>query len=929
MATDYKDTVFLPKSSFSMRANLPQKEPEILKRWQEQDLYHKMREAREGCEDYILHDGPPYANGHIHIGTGMNKILKDVVNRAQHMSGKRITYVPGWDCHGLPIEWKIEEKYRAEKQNKDDVPVVQFREECRNFADKWLSVQSQEFQRLGVMGDWDNPYITMDYSAEAQIVRELGKFLMNGSLYKGEKPVMWSVVEKTALAEAEVEYHDHTSPSIYVRFPIQQSPHSELQDAFAVIWTTTPWTLPGNRAIAYGEDIVYALIQTSAGEKLLVAEDLAPEIPEIESYKTLKTFKGNELKDTICRHCFFQKGYEFEVPLLPGEHVTTETGTGLVHTAPGHGVEDFEVGKRFNLEVPATVDADGTFYKHVPLFAGQHIFKVNPQVIDTLKEQGMLLHEDKLVHSYPCSWRSKAPLIYRTTPQWFISMEKNDLRAKSLKAIDEVNWFPKRAKKRIEAMIRDRPDWCISRQRAWGTPITIFVNKETGEPLRDSKVHERIVEAIEKEGADAWFTSDPARFLGTEYSADDYEQVQDVVDVWFDSGSTHSFVLENREELNWPAHLYLEGSDQHRGWFQSSLLESCGTRGRAPYENVLTHGFVLDEQGRKMSKSLGNTISPQEVADKMGIEILRLWVVGSDFVQDLRIGNEILKHNQDIYRRLRNTLRYLVGGLQEFDSAQETVPLEQMPELEKWVLHRIYEVDNQMREAIKKYEFQTLFTIVHNFCAVDLSAFYFDIRKDVLYCDHNSDNTRRALRTVFDHLFRCLTTWLTPVLCFTAEEAWLARFGDNAESVHLQTYPQIPAKWCDEALAQKYATVRSIRRSITGALEMARADGTIGSSLQAEIVVYDPDNMVFADIDWSEMAITSGATIKNAAIPGNAQKTEDQLNIGVVITLAKGEKCQRCWKVLEEVGQNQTYSDLCNRCVSVIEQPAPSRANIG
>ncbi len=940
MAIDYKETVFLPKSSFSMRANLAQKEPETLKSWKSQNIYQKMREVRKGCEQFILHDGPPYANGHIHLGTATNKILKDIVNRYQHLLGKQIAFVPGWDCHGLPIEWKIEEKYRAEKRNKDEVPIVQFRKECREFAEQWVGIQSQEFQRLGVVADWDNPYITMDYAIEADIVKELGKFLMNGSLYKGEKPVMWSVIEKTALAEAEVEYHDHTSPSIYVRFPVEKTSIKELESSSVLIWTTTPWTLPGNRAIAYGEDITYNLIEVTdvsddslgiPGEKLLVAKDLLAEMTKvtgITEHQVLKTLKGSDLQGTICKHCFAGKGYDFEVPLLPGEHVTTETGTGLVHTAPGHGAEDFVLGKQFDLEVPSTIADDGIFYQHVPIFSGLHVFKANPVVIEELKSARALLHEEKLVHSYPHSWRSKAPLIFRTTPQWFISMEINDLRKKSLQAIKEVNWFPKQAQRRIEAMVKDRPDWCISRQRAWGTPITIFVNKKSGEPLRDEKVHGRIVEAIKKEGADAWFSSDPARFLAPDYSPDDFEQVKDVVDVWFDAGSTHSFVLESRSELKSPADLYLEGSDQHRGWFQTSLLESCGTRGKPPFKNVLTHGFVLDEQGHKMSKSLGNVISPQDVANKLGVEVLRLWSVGSDYTQDLRVGPEILKHHQDIYRRLRNTLRYIIGGLDGFKKT-EIIDYQKMPALERWVLHRLYEIDQQMRQSIANYDFQTLFVAVHNLCSVDLSAFYFDVRKDVLYCDHPSNPTRLAMRTVFDHLFHCLTTWLAPVLCFTAEEAWLARFGDKADSIHLQKFPEIPDEWKNDQLAEEFKSLRKIRRAMTGALEIARADGTIGSSLQAQVRVFDPEKIVPTDLDWTELAITSIVKIVNDPVPKSAYKSEDSLNLGVIVEIAPGNKCQRCWKVLEEVGKNPTYNDLCQRCSDVVQQLQSSQAMNG
>ncbi|MEE8394283.1 MAG: isoleucine--tRNA ligase [Rhodospirillales bacterium] len=923
MTVDYKSTLFLPRTDFPMKAGLTRREPETLERWEKMGLYARQREDSHGREKFILHDGPPYANGHLHIGHALNKILKDVIVRSRQMLGYDSNYVPGWDCHGLPLEWKIEEKYREAGKDKDNVPIIDFRLECRQFADKWIGVQRDEFKRLGVIGDWDNPYTTMTYAAEAQIVRELGKFLMNGSLYKGAKPVLWSVVEKTALAEAEVEYHDHTSTTIWVRFPVEKASAPELENASVVIWTTTPWTIPGNRAVAYGPDIDYVVVEVEKaggegaakpGDRLVFAATLAAEVCAaggITSHKIVHRLKGSALAGTLCNHPFHGQGYDFEVPALPADFVDVETGTGFVHIAPGHGADDWELGVRHGIAVPDTVGGDGLFFEDVPLFAGRHVFKVNPEVVEALKGCGALLASGTLVHSYPHSWRSKAPLIFRNTAQWFISMDKTGLREAALKAIDETGFYPASGKKRLKGMIETRPDWCVSRQRAWGVPITVFVDHESGEPLRDEKVFERIVEAIEAEGADAWFDSDPSRFLGDGYDAKDYHQVMDILDVWFDSGSTHSFVLEARDDLKWPASLYLEGSDQHRGWFHSSLLESCGTRGRAPYEAVLTHGFVMGGDGQKMSKSLGNIVSPQEVVDQHGADILRLWVVGSDYSEDLRIGPEILKQHADIYRRLRNTLRFLLGNLNGFDGA-ERLEVSEMPELERWVLHRVWELDGHIRGACAEFHFHPLFVELHNFCAIELSAFYFDIRKDALYCDRADSNVRRGVRSVLDILFNHLTAWLAPFICFTAEEAWLARNPGDGESVHLRQFPEIPREWRDDALAEKWKTVREVRGAVTAALEVARAEKRIGSSLQAHPVVYADGNYRAAmeGLDMAELFITSGVHF------------EDGNGLEVVVNKAEGEKCQRCWKVLGEVGEDQEYPDICRRCADAVRHVA-------
>jgi isoleucyl-tRNA synthetase len=946
MTTDYRSTVFLPQTDFPMRGDLPNREPLLLARWEKIGLFARQRDAAKGRAKFVLHDGPPYANGNLHIGHALNKILKDVISRAQQMLGKDSVYVPGWDCHGLPIEWKIEEEYRTKKRSKDEVPILEFRKQCRDFAAHWIGVQREEFKRLGVIGDWAHPYTTMEFAAEAQIVREIGKFLMNGGLFRGAKPVMWSVVEQTALAEAEIEYEDHTSTQVWVKFPVAKPSVPALQGASVVIWTTTPWTLPGNRAIAFNEDLDYVVIEVATlregslakpGEKLVVAAPLEVNFAEIARMGgKVELVSGKYLAGTICRHPFHGQGYDFDVPLLAGDFVTATDGTGFVHIAPGHGADDFELGQRNGIPVPETVAADGTYLPSVPLFAGRHVYwpngktgDANKAVIEALKAASTLLGEAPLVHSYPHSWRSKAPLIFRTTPQWFIGMEKNELRQKALAAIDATRWYPPQGQNRIRAMIETRPDWCISRQRAWGVPIAVFVDKRNGEVLRDQGVVDRIAAAFEQEGADAWYSTDPAVFLGPGRDPKDYEQVKDVVDVWFDSGSTHSFVLEQRPELKWPASLYLEGSDQHRGWFHSSLLESCGTRGRAPYEAVLTHGFVLDEHGRKMSKSLGNVVAPQEVVSQSGADILRLWVVASDYSEDLRIGPEILKYQADVYRRLRNTLRYLLGALVGFTEAERAAPAE-MPELERLILHRLAELDALVRKTAEDFDFHAMFTALHHFCAVDLSAFYFDVRKDSLYCDLPSAPTRRAARTVLDHIFEALVRWLAPVLCFTAEEAWLQRHGDGeGSSIHLQLYREVPGAWRDDALAAKWAKIRDVRRVVTGAIELERAAKRVGSSLQAHPRVCHTQDYgdALRGLDLAEIANTSSATLAETSSVGPADgfTLPDVPGIAVQIGLAEGEKCQRCWRVLPEVGSIPAHPDLCHRCADAVDHLAAAR----
>ena len=911
-ATDYKSTVFLPTTTFPMRGDLPKREPELLARWDRIGLWQRTKQQMAGRPTFVLHDGPIYSNGNLHIGHALNRILKDVIMRAHRMAGEDADYIPGWDTHGLPIEWKVEEEYRKTGRDKDAVPVLDFRDECRRYSAHWLAVQTAEFQRLGVTGDWTGRYATMDYSSEAAIAGEICKFLLNGALYRGLRPVMWSPVERTALAEAEIEYHDRTSDTVFVRFPVLGD--GPLAGASVVIWTTTPWTMPGNRALAYGPEVDYALVSVDSvadgslarpGERLLIALALLPQVcgqVGIATHHVVHVYKGAELAGLVAAHPLRGQGYNHDAPLLPAEYVTTDQGTGFVHIAPSHGEEDFLLGREHGIEVPEAVGPDGTYAPWVPLFAGLHVFKAAAPVGAAMEAAGGLLGRGTLTHSYPHSWRSKAPVIYRATPQWFIRMDGPEhLRGRALEEIAKTAFIPEAGRTRLASMVAGRPDWCISRQRAWGVPIPVFVDRRTGEPLRDPAVVARIVDAFTTEGADAWYNSPPSRFLGNERDPGGYEQVTDIVDVWFESGSTHGFALQDRG-LPWPADLYLEGSDQHRGWFQSSLLEAVGTRGAAPFKAVLTHGFVLDEAGRKMSKSLGNVTAPQEATDKMGADILRLWVVNSDVSEDLRIGPEILKQQAELYRRLRNTLRWLLGSLDGF-SESERLPDANMPELERWVLHRLSALDARVRGALASHEWTGVYPDLHAFCSSDLSAFYFDVRKDVLYCDAPDSLRRRAVRTVLDHLHRCLVAWLAPVLCFTAEEAWLARFPSEDGSVHLQLFPDVPAAWHDPALDARWAAIRDARGTVTTALEAARLEKLIGASLQAAITV-PPALLDLLDADaWAEVAIVS------AASPGDA----------LHVSRAPGDKCARCWRVLPEVGSQPSHPALCLRCADVVE----------
>jgi isoleucyl-tRNA synthetase len=1001
-AKDYSSTLFLPETSFPMRAGLPQKEPELLARWQKEGLYDKLRAAAKGRTKFVLHDGPPYANGNIHIGHALNKILKDLVTRSQQMLGHDSNYVPGWDCHGLPIEWKIEEEnYRSKNKPKPDLSnpaaMIAFRQECRAYAEHWLGVQREEFKRLGVEGDWKHPYTTMDFFAEAQIARELMKFAANGTLYRGSKPVMWSVVEKTALAEAEVEYEDYTSDQVWVKFPIPaaaadkyrglgaaDTPRMKLAgvtNSFVVIWTTTPWTIPGNRAISFSSKINYGLYEvteapkdnwTKIGEKYVIAEKLAKAVfdqAKVTGYRQLDAITSNELHHLMCAHPLHNKGYNFPVPLLEGDHVTDDTGTGFVHTAPGHGRDDFDVWTmyaaelaafRINTTIPYTVDENGAFTDQAPGFTGKRVLTdkgekgdANEAVIKALIDANMLIARSRLKHQYPHSWRSKKPVIFRNTPQWFIAMDKpftlplpdgekgevkeDTLRARALQAIKVTRWVPQAGENRINGMIESRPDWVISRQRAWGVPIAVFVKENSDgsvEILRDDAVNKRIADAFEKEGADAWYQANArARFLGSRAN-EDWKKVDDILDVWFDSGSTHAFVLEDPKHFPGLAGIrrkkdggadtvmYLEGSDQHRGWFHSSLLESCGTRGVAPYDAVLTHGFVLDEDGRKMSKSLGNVVAPQDVIKQSGADILRMWVAASDYADDLRIGPEILKTTVDTYRKLRNTLRWMLGNLAHFHE-QDRIEPAKMPELERLMLHRLSELDELAKQSYRDFDYKRIFAALNAFMTSDLSAFYFDIRKDALYCDPISSVTRKACLTALDHLFRCLTTWFAPILCFTMEEVWLARFGDGAASVHLQTFPEVPRAWRDDALAEQWRKIRLVRRVVTGALEIERVQKRIGSSLEAAPVIHVADEKLRAalqGIDMAEICITSAAKLVAGEGPQASFRLEDVAGVAVEPGRAEGKKCARSWKISPLVGEDREYPDVTPRDAKALRE---------
>jgi len=915
-----KTNINLPKTSFSMKANLPKKEPEILKIWEDLNLYKKLRESRKGKEKFILHDGPPYANGHIHMGTALNKILKDIIVRFHQMNGKDSVYVPGWDCHGLPIEWKIEEEYKKNKKNKDEVPIKDFRMECREFAAKWIKIHIEEFKRLGVEGDWENYYSTMSFEAEAQIVRELGKFLMDKSLYQGYKPVLWSTVEKTALADAEVEYQDHTSNTIYASFKIKKTDKEFLKDSHIIIWTTTPWTIPANRALAYSDKIKYSVIQLDKDaehlkdKKIVIASELINKVSEecnFKNFKILKEFNGSDFKDSICLHPLKNMGYEYDVPMLEADFVTLDQGTGVVHTAPSHGPDDFNLCLKHGIKASNTITNGGLYSNEVPFFSGLHIFKADSKVIEKLSEHKSLLGSGKLQHSFPHSWRSKAPLVYRATSQWFISMEVNNLRKKALKAIDDTAFYPERGRARIRSMIETRPDWCISRQRIWGVPLPLFVSKKTKEPLRDMEVIENIAKIYETEGSDCWFTADAQKFLGKKYKKEDYIKTTDIVEVWFDSGASHSYVLEKRKDLMWPASMYLEGSDQHRGWFHSSLLESCGTRGRAPYNSILTHGFVVDGKGLKMSKSTGNVIAPEDILKKYGADILRTWVAASDYSEDLKLDHSILEQHAESYRKIRNTFRFLLGNLndQKTNFDLHSKDIEKWPELERFMLHKIFLLNRSFEEYFKEYNFHKLYKELANFCSLELSAFYFDIRKDTLYCDAKSSAKRQASINLLGLILDMLLKWFAPVLSFTTEEIYQIINKDKNLSIHLESFPQIPKNWMNERLYEKWEKFKIIRKVVNAAMEIKRASKDIGSSLEADIKVYLSDEYlkIVKDFDLSESFITSKAEAKKMIDDNNLFQLDEIKDVKVLVKKAEGEKCPRCWKI---------FPDPCVRCGS-------------
>jgi len=961
---DYKDTLNLPQTEFPMRAGLPKREQGWLKRWEKIGIYDRLRE-KEGRALFTLHDGPPYANGHLHIGHALNKTIKDMIVRSHQMMGYDARYVPGWDCHGLPIEWKIEEQYRKKGQDKDQVPVNDFRQECRKFAEGWVDIQREEFKRLGITGNWADPYLTMDFHAERVIAEEFMKFLMNGTLYQGSKPVMWSPVEKTALAEAEVEYHDKRSDAIWVKFTISRAvgvggARSDLLGNKVVIWTTTPWTIPSNKAIAYNSEISYGLYEVTGrpeecwariGERYLLADRLADDVLvkarlDHTMYRRLRDVTAAELDLLVCAHPFaWAKGadgeWDYNVPVVPGAHVTDDAGTGFVHTAPSHGADDFILGVRHGLQMTHNVLEDGSFRAALPFFGGKQILKpngkdgdANKAVIDKLVEVGGMLARGWLKHSYPHSWRSKAPVIFRNTPQWFAAIDHvvgdgmdthgETIRKRALTEIDNVKWTPQTGRNRLYSMMEVRPDWVLSRQRAWGVPLTCFTKKDALPTapdflLKDPKVNARIAKAFEAEGADSWYEEGAKeRFLGNDYNAEDYEQIFDILDVWFDSGSTHAFVLRDRPDgtADGVADVYMEGTDQHRGWFHSSILQSCGTNGRAPYRNVVTHGFTLDEKGNKMSKSLGNMIVPAEVIKQYGADILRLWVAQTDYTVDQRIGPEILKGVADSYRRLRNTMRFILGSLADFTEADRIENPEDMPPLERWLLSRLADLDDRVRDGgYARFDFQEVFSAVFTFATVDLSSFYFDVRKDALYCDGDTLR-RRAARTMLDILFHRLTTWLAPILVFTMEEVWLERYPGDESSVHLEDIPETPASWRNIEIEETVARLRRVRRVVTAALEIQRQDKVIGSSLEAAPVVHIEDRALYdlaRSVEMDDLCITSGLSITKDPTPDEAFRLPEIDGVGVVFEKAEGAKCQRCWKILPDVGRS-AHPGVCRRC---------------
>ena len=925
--TDFSKSINLPNTGFQMRANLSQSEQQWIEFWNKKNVKEKIKEKSDGKKTFILHDGPPYANGHIHLGHALNKILKDIICRSFFKLGFNVNFIPGWDCHGLPIEWEVEELNRKKKKNKDEINIFRFREQCREFAQKWIEIQSNEFRRLGLDCFWDKKYTTMTKDSESIIVAELLKILESGNLYLGKKPVMWSVIEKTALAEAEVEYKDKVSKAIYVKFPVADSSRIDVSNVSIIIWTTTPWTIPGNRAVAFSKNLKYLLVEICEnyadknlfkGEKIIFSKKLLNKFFEeqkIDSFKIISDFDSSNFENMNCQHPLHRNGYIYEVPVLESEHVTDDSGSGFVHIAPGHGIEDFQVGKKFNLNISKTVKNNGLFEDNIPLFSGMHIFKSEDLIVDKLKEEKKLVSKNDFVHSYPHSWRSKKPLIYRTTSQWFISMEKNDLRKKAVEEIENVKWIPEGSKKRILSMIKERPDWCISRQRSWGVPITIIYNKNTQKPIIDKEVNRRIVNLIKQKGVDAWFAEPIEKLLGNDYDKDMYEKVTDILDVWFDSGSSHAFVLKSLG-ISEKADLYLEGSDQHRGWFQSSLLESCAIYKKSPYKSVLTHGFVLDDKGRKMSKSQGNVISPQEIIGKYGADILRLWVASCNYKEDLRISYESLKRQSENYRKIRNTIRFILGNLNSWKE-DERLEHSELPDLERFIRHRLYVLNAEILQDYTNYNFFSLLQKINGFCNNELSSIFFDIRKDILYCEHFSSIKRKSVRTLLKDIFYCLIRWLSPILVFTTEEAWFfwnkEIFKNEEESCHLLLFENLPFEWKNEGLNEKWLTLLDIRTSVSQALEAKRDEKIIRSSLESEINIYFSNKKYLESIrgiSLEDLFISSKVIVVDKK-DKDFQNFNDN-DIYVKVNNFDGLKCNRCWKLFDE---KNIKNGICLRCL--------------
>ena len=911
--------VNLPKTNFPMRGNLPQREPELINFWSDINLYDKIRSKREGREKFILHDGPPYANGNIHIGTALNKILKDIVVKFKSINGRDCPYVPGWDCHGLPIEWKIEEENKKKGKDKKSISMLDFRNQCREFAEKWITIQKEQFKRLGVLGDWENYYATMSNDAEAQIAFEILKFLKNGGLYKGYKPVLWSVVESTALADAEVEYQDHVSNQIYVSFDLK-SQFRGFDNLRILIWTTTPWTIPCNRALAYNPNLDYGIYQSKEKEKFIIAKDLIDNFTDVTQiqFKLIDTFNGKELEKLAAIHPFKELGYDFDVPLLEADFVTTEQGTGIVHVAPSHGPDDFALGLKNNIEAENTIDDNGYYTNIVKHFTGKHIFKADRIIIDELKKYKKLIFDKEYKHSYPHSWRSKAPLVHRATPQWFISMNKNDLKKNALDNIDKTNFFPSIGKNRIQGMIETRPDWCISRQRFWGVPLPIFIDSETHEPIIDDEINSKIYEIFKKEGSDAWYKRSISDFIGEKYDKKKYKKVEDIVEVWFDSGSSHTYVLENRDDLSWPADMYLEGSDQHRGWFHSSLLHSSGTRGKAPYKSILTHGFVVDGKGQKMSKSLGNVVAPDEIIKKNGADILRLWVVASDYSEDLRIDQAIIAQHSESYRKIRNTLRFLLGNiLDDFSFSNfENFKFENIDILDSFILNKISQLDKTFSQFENMNQYHKIYIELLNFCTLDLSSLYFDIRKDCLYCDDEKSLKRQNCIKVLKTSLYFLVKWLHPILVFTTEEVFQTlksnkKNSENTdESIFLIDFKNIDLDKTIEFEEKIWKILQKVKDNINIIFEKMRDDKVIKSGLETKVFIGTTDKFksIFDKINLSDFLVCSSVEINNQAKKNELKSLDGIDGIQILVEKAKGTKCERCWKIFE---------NGCERCQKI------------